>query len=135
MAVADIRAVKAMLSHENDLFLRKYGWGPVETLDSATCMKAPATWNETVEKSLVPVKAETRITDVQYVGRSLMKVCKSAFTEHDLLMLSMMSDHMAIKGNVQNEEQLRIARRFALAAQRLTLGTPAYLATLPKLSL
>ena len=135
MGFSDVRAVQSILMHQKPEHLNRYGWKLVETLDQAVDADAPATWSEAMGRGLIKPASLHKISDVQYVGQSLAKISRLAFSEPDLLMLGMMSDNMAIKGHVENEQQLMIARRFALAAQRLSIGAPAYKATLPKYSL
>lgn len=135
MAVADFRAVKAILSHEKPESLEKYGWGPVDTIDDVLAMDIPDAWPDAEAVALIPPPPDHSMQDVQFIGQSLRKISKLAFSEPDLLMLSMMSDSMLYRGNVENDNQRRIAERFAIAAKRLSIGAAAYTAPAAKLSL
>lgn len=132
MAFSDFRAGQAILLHEKEESLRVHGWPLVDTLDHILEQEIPGSWDGIIARAKLPAPADPQIADVQFVGRSLKSISKLAFAEPDLLMLGMMSDNMAYKGNVENENQLRIARRFAIAAQRLSIGKTAYAVTLPK---
>jgi hypothetical protein len=135
MAFSDFRAVQAVMHHERIKTISTYGWPLVDTIDQVLNADIPSSWDETVKTAKAPAPSDPAIADLQFIGRSLSKISKSAFTEPDILMLGMMSDHMAHKGNVENERQLHIARRFAIAAQRLSIGTTAYAVTTPKPSI
>lgn len=136
MAFADFRATQALIQHEDVSSLTKYGWPLVDTIDQVLEAKeTPGTWDDTVYQALKPPLHAPQIDDVQFIGRSLKRISRIAFAEPDLMMLGMMTDTMVSRGHVENENQLRIARRFSIAAQRLSIGEPAYAVFAPKLSL
>ena len=132
IAFTDFRAAQTIINHEHTEKISVHGWPLVDTLDQVLKTEVAKTWDETVKQAKQPAPSNLQIADVQFVGGSLKNISKIAFSEPDLLMLGMMADHMAFRGNVENENQLRIARRFAIAAQRLSIGSPAYAATAPK---
>ncbi len=136
MVLSDFRAIYALLNHDNAQILSARGWSLVDTLDAAVDgIKAPASWEDVGSHIDQPCPAHNSIEDITYIGQHLRSICKLAFAEPDLLMLGMMADHMAYKGRVENDNQMRIARRFAIAAQRLSIGRNAYEITAPKLTL
>lgn len=136
MVLSDFRAACALLNHHNPRVLTGRGWSLVDTLDSAVeDMGTPTSWDDVATHVHHPCPADNSIEDIMYIGQHLSGISKLAFKEPDLLMLGMMADHMTYKGNVENDNQMRIARRFAIAAQRLSLGKPAYAATAPKPSI
>lgn len=131
MVLSDFRAVQAMLHYDRDVSLQQRGWALVETLDHALTQGAPANWDDVLLQIENCPIVETHAADIRQLGQSFRSVSRLAYEEPDLLMLGMMSDQIAYKGNVDNEAQLRIAHRFAIAAQRLSLGRPAYAASGP----
>lgn len=136
MVLSDFRAACAMFNHSNAALLSARGWSLVDTLDCAiNDIEAPASWHQVGTHIDSPHPTDNSAADVAHIGQHLRGICKLAFAEPDLLMLGMMADHMAYKGNVENENQLRIARRFAIAAQRLSIGRHAYAVTTPKHSI
>ncbi len=136
MVLSDFRAACALLGHDNAQTLSTRGWSLVDTLDGAiNGIEAPASWQDVSTHIDQPCPTDNSVKDVAHIGQHLRGICKLAFEEPDLLMLGMMADHMAYRGNVENENQMRIARRFAIAAQRLSIGKNAYALTAPKFSL
>lgn len=134
MVLSDFRAAWAMIHHDQTQALTQRGWALVDTLDQVVSGFDEETgWDQTMFMVATPAPADSHAADVYSVGHHLKKICKAAFAEPDLLMLSMMADHAAIKGQFHNQNQMRIARRFALAAQRISLGRPAYQATTARL--
>lgn len=129
-AVADIRAAQSVLWYDKPSFLFKYGWPLVEEIDSVTDMTAPATWDDTVATAQHNQYKDPAIPALRFLGSRLRNHCERAFNNRDFDMLGLVCDQMVYKGFFEDDNQIRIAQRFAIAAQRLSIGARAY-QTLP----
>ena len=125
---ADMRAVNAVLYYNNTKVLHTYGWPCVEVVDDAIALETPPTWDDirgVAEKSYdVPRKA--RSEDILEVGTAFMKKSGLPFLYKDMKGMADTAEVCLTEGAFSAPDQIMIAKRFALAARRLSIGTPAY---------
>lgn len=128
---ADMRAVHAVLHYNNTNILRSYGWPCVEVVDDALALETPPTWDDirAIAETSYDVPRKARSEDILEVGKAFMKKSSLPFLYRDMKGMADTAETCLTEGAFSAPDQIMIAKRFALAARRLTIGTPAYKAT------
>lgn len=132
---SDMRAINAVMEYQTPAIIETYGWPCVDALEAAIAQKEPPTWDEVRKagESAHLVPRRLRLESVVQVGQTLREKATKAFNTRNFGALAEATENLLHGRAFKNDEQTMIAERFALAARRLSIGTPAYQEPAPKI--
>ncbi len=130
-ALADIRAVAPALLYKKEGEI-EHGFNLCLAIDSVLSLEEQPDLSNIKEVVLPDHRIESKTLDstVRDIGAKLEKKEPLAFKNRNLSELANCA--AAIANTASHEEERMVAQRLAIAAHRLSIGTPAYITVVPK---
>lgn len=124
----DLRAANMVFIHQSRPALEDYGWSCVEAFDRVAAMKARPSREDVYQAGCQSYDYPTRprVEAIQAVGKKLSAQFTQAYCNRDLAALAEGAAGLAVSGTLLTSDEIAIARRFAVAVRRLSIGRDAY---------